>query len=75
MDLNTHFLTNYSEHFVESRRQSANTYSFGNGSPIAGMIATVAAGIRRAAATIERWARGGSAEVVDYSLPTMKSVQ
>ncbi len=75
MDLNTHFLENYSQHFVASRREAASTVHFGNGSPVTGMIATVAAGVRRAAATIERWARGGNTEVADFRLPRVNSAR
>ncbi len=75
MDLNTHFLTSYSQHFVESRRQSARTVRYGNSSLAAGMIAAMASGIRRAAATIEDWARGSGADAVDYRLPGIKSAR
>lgn len=75
MDLNTHFLENYSQHFVASRREAAATVRFGNGSPVTGMIAMVAAGVRRSAATIERWARGCTGEIADHRLPGVKSVQ
>lgn len=75
MDLNTHFLANYSEHFVESRRESARSVRFGNGSAVTGMIASMAAGIRRAAATIEGWARGSASDAVDYRFPGAKSVR
>ena len=75
MDLNTHFLTNYSQHFVESRRRSAARFSYGNGSFVTGMIATAAAGIRRAAATIEGWARGAESDVVEYRVPGATSAR
>ncbi len=75
MDLNTHFLANYSQHFVETRRRSAARFSYGNGSFLTGMIAAGAAGIRRAAATIEGWARGAESDAVDYRLPGAKSVR
>lgn len=75
MDLNTQFLANYSQHFVESRRASARTVNFGNGSAVTGMIASMAAGIRRLAATVEGWARGSATETVDYRLPGAKSVR
>jgi hypothetical protein len=75
MDLNTHFLTNYSQHFVESRRRSAARLSYGNGSFVTGMIAAAAAGIRRTAATIEGWARGAESDVVEYRLPGATSVR
>jgi hypothetical protein len=75
MDMNMQFLLNHHEHFVESRLRSSRQYSYGNGSPVAGIIAALAAGIRRGAATIERWARGGDADVVDYRLPRMDSVR
>lgn len=69
MDLNTQFVANYSEHFIETRMAASRPFGYGNGSPVATMIAGMAAGIRRAAATIERWARGTNVEVVEYRLP------
>jgi hypothetical protein len=75
MDLNAQFVTDHSQHFVESRLQSARAYRYGNGSPAAAMIASVAAGIRRMAATIERWARGANSDVVEYRLPRVKSAR
>lgn len=75
MDLNCHFLANYSEHFVESRRASARTIRYGNGSALTAMIASMAAGIRRAAATVEGWARGSANDAVDYRLPGAHSVR
>ena len=75
MDLNTHFLVNHSQHFVESRQASARTVGYGNGSPAASMIGAMAAGTRRAAGTIERWARGTNVEVVEHRLPRMNSAR
>lgn len=75
MDLNTQFLINHSDHFIASRLESAGQYHYGNGSAAAAMIAAVAAGIRRGAATIERWARGTSAEIVDSRLPRLNSAR
>jgi hypothetical protein len=75
MNTNMDFLTSHQEHFVESRLASAGQYRYGNGSPAAAMIASMAAGIRKAAATIERWARGTNAELVDYRLPPMRSAR
>lgn len=75
MDLNTHFLASYSEHFVESRRESARNVRFGNSSRVTAMIATLAAGIRRAAANIEGWARGTEREIADYRLPGIKTAR
>ncbi len=75
MELNTHFLANYSQHFVESRRESARNVHYGNGSVVTAMIAFVAAGIRRAAATTERWARGSASDTVDYRLPGVNSAR
>jgi len=75
MDLNTNFLINHKDHFIESRLASANTYGYGNGSRIAGMIAAVAAGARRASATVERWARGTNTEIKEYRLPRISSVR
>ncbi len=75
MELNTHFLSNYSQHFVESRRESARTVRYGNGSAAVGMIGAMAAGVRRAAATIERWARGSAKDIADYRLPGIKPVR
>ncbi len=71
MDMNLQLLTNHRDHFIASRLESARTVRYGNGSLAASMIASVAAAIRRAAATVERWARGASAEQVDYQLPTV----
>jgi hypothetical protein len=39
------------------------------------MIAAIAAGIRRSAATIERWARGTNADIKEYRLPHAGSVR
>lgn|GEM_PF-6142937 len=75
MDLNTQFIVNHSQHFIESRLASSRQYRYGSGSPAAAMIAVVAAGIRRAAATVERWARGASGDVVEYRLPRVKSAR
>ncbi len=75
MDLNTHLLINHRDYFIASRLESAGQYKYGSGSPITAMIAATAAGIRRGAAAIERWARGSSAEVVDYRLPRMNSAR
>ena len=69
MDLNSQFIANHRDHFIASRLESAGQYHYGNGSAAAGMIAAIAAGIRRGAAAIERWARGTNVEVVDYRLP------
>jgi hypothetical protein len=75
MDLNTHFISNHAEHYIESRMASARAVGYGNGSFAATMIAGMAAGIRRAAATIERWARGTNVEVVEYRLPRVNSAR
>ena len=69
MDINTGFISNYSEIYVANRIASARTYSYGNASFTAAIIASVAAGIRRAAATIEGWARGANADIIEYRLP------
>ena len=71
MDLNTQFLINHSEAYVESRLASASKFGYGNGSPLASMIAMLAAGTRKAAATIERWARGTDVEVIEHRLPRL----
>ena len=75
MDINTVFIANHSQYFIESRMQYARGVRYGNGSPVATMIAGTAAGIRRAAATIERWARGTSVDVVEYRLPRTNSAR
>jgi hypothetical protein len=75
MDITTQFLVNHSEHFVASRLATAQRLRYGNGSRAASMIAVTASGIRRSAATIERWARGGNAEVVEYRLPRQSSAR
>ena len=75
MDFQTYFLTAHSEHFVQSRKDSCRQFRYGNGSFVAAMIAGVAAGIRRAASVIERWARGTNVEVVDYRLPRTNSAR
>ena len=58
MDLNAYFVTEYSEHFVATRLASGRPYSYGTGSLPVAMIARVAAGLRRAATAVERWAHG-----------------
>lgn len=75
MDINTSFVANYSEYFTESRMAAARPYAYGNASFAAAMIATVAAGIRRAAATIERWAKGANTDIIEYRLPRTRSVR
>ena len=76
MDSHTAFITNHSEHFVEARLDSARKFGYGNGSPLATMIASVASAVRRASATVERWARGNNnAEVVEYRLPRVNSAR
>ncbi len=69
MDLNTYFLANHSEHFISSRKESYQRYFYGRSSfaPIA--IAWMAAGTRRLASAIERWAKGANVDVVEYRLP------
>ena len=52
MDLNTHFLINYPEQYIESRLASAGPYRFGTGSATVAMIAAMAAGVRRASTRI-----------------------
>ena len=75
MDLNSYFLSVHSEHFVRARREAFRQYGYGNGSFVPAMIAVVAAGIRRSASAIERWARGTNVEVVDYRLPRINSAR
>ena len=52
VDIHTAFITNHSEHFVEARLDSARKFGYGNGSPLATMIASVASAVRRASATV-----------------------
>jgi hypothetical protein len=78
MDLNTAFIVNHSKLYTESRLASASHFRYGNGSPATSMIAVIAAGVRRAAATVERWARGASnadIQVAEHRLPRMTSVR
>ena len=75
MDLTTHFIQNYSDFYVESRRASAEQYRYGNGSRTASMIAGIAASARRASATIERWARGTNVQVAEHRLPRLDSAR
>jgi len=75
MDINTRFIEDHSRYFIESRRESCRPYRYGNGSPAASMIATAAAGVRRAAATVERWARGTNVTVAEYRLPRANSAR
>ena len=58
MDLNSHFLNEHSRIFVESRLRSSGRYSCGTGSVTVAMIGRLAAALRRAATTVERWANG-----------------
>jgi len=75
MDLNTQFIVDHSRYFTESRIASGRAYGYGNGSRAATMIAGMAAGVRRAASTIERWARGTNAEIAEHRLPKLTSVR
>lgn len=75
MDLNVQFVTEYSEHYIASRIESGRRVRYGNGSGLAAMIAACAAGIRRAAAAIEGWARGTGVEIQEYRLPRAGSVR
>lgn len=75
MDLNTHFLVNHSEHFINSRIDAARTFGYGNGSFAATMIAGMASAVRRVAATIEGWARGRGVEVIEHRLPRPTSAR
>jgi hypothetical protein len=76
MDLNTHFLINYPEQYIESRLSSAGTYRFGTGSAAVAMIAAMAAGVRRVAARIETWARGATTnDAAERGLPRVHSAQ
>ena len=75
MDLNNYFLANHSSHFVESRRASAGTLRYGNGSTTTAMIGALAAAVRRAAAAVERWARGGNGNVTEQGLPRLHSAR
>lgn len=68
-DLSSHFVAAYHDHFVATRRAAARRFRFGQPSPLAGMIAAGAAGLRSLAARIESWAAGGTAEVPDAILP------
>ena len=58
MDPNSFFLTEHSRMFVESRLRSGERYSYGTGSVTVAMIGRVAAALRRAETTVERWANG-----------------
>ncbi|MBE0611840.1 MAG: hypothetical protein IH609_20840 [Dehalococcoidia bacterium] len=76
MDLNTHFLINYPEQYIESRLASARRYRFGTGSAAVAMIAAMAAGIRRASARIETWARGTATnDAAERGLPRVHSAR
>lgn len=76
MDLNTHFLINYPEQYIESRLSSAGTYRFGTGSAAAAMIAAMAAGVRRASARIETWARGTTTtDAAERGMPRVHSAR
>lgn len=58
MDLNSFFLNEHSRMFVESRLSSSERYSYGTGSGTLAMIGRLAAALRRAATSVERWANG-----------------
>lgn len=58
MDLNSYFLDEHSRIFVENRLRSSRRYSRGTGSVTVAMIGRLAAALRRAATTVERWADG-----------------
>jgi len=75
MDINANFIENHSRYFIESRAESFRNYRYGNGSAVAAMIASAAAGVRKAAATIERWARGTNVTVKEYRLPRPNSAR
>ncbi len=75
MDLNMKFIELYSQHFIADRRAAASNLRYGNGSPAASIIGMMAAGVRRAAATIESWARGTNANVVEDRLPRLHSAR
>lgn len=75
MDLNTRFIVDHPEIYMESRLASAETYRFGTGSATVVMIAAMAAGIRRAATHIEAWARGNSKDAPEYGLPRAHSAR
>lgn len=49
------------EEFVQARLASAARYHTGTGSPVVRMIGGAAAGLRRGAGAIERWAGGTGA--------------
>ena len=75
VDIYTQFLTNHSQHFIETRQAAARQFRYGNGSRAASMIAATASGVRRLAATIERWARGANVEVIEHRLPRPSSAR
>jgi len=75
MDLNTQFLIDYPEQYIASRLASAGTYRFGTGSTVVAIIAAMAAGIRRASASIETWARGTTTDVPERGLPRAHSAR
>ncbi|MGE3073600.1 MAG: hypothetical protein AB7N24_05865 [Dehalococcoidia bacterium] len=75
MDLNMKLIEDYSAHFIADRRRAAARLRYGNGSFAASIIGVMAAGVRRAAATIESWARGTNATVVEDRLPRLNSAR
>lgn len=75
MDLRIRFIEMHTTDFVESRIASASTYRYGNGSPVATIIGAIAARIRRGAGSIEAWARGSNAHVIEDRLPRMHSAR
>lgn len=75
MDLNMRFIEMHCAHFVAERQAAASNLRYGNGSSAATIIGMMAAGVRRAAATIERWARGTNTNVVEDRLPRLNSAR
>lgn len=76
MDLNTHTLIEYPDLYISSRLASARTYRFGTGSAAVGMIAAMAAGVRRASTRIETWARGTTTnDAAERGLPRVPSAR
>ncbi|MGE0599175.1 MAG: hypothetical protein AB7J35_07985 [Dehalococcoidia bacterium] len=75
MDLNMKFIEDYSVHFIADRRRAASQLRYGNGSFAASIIGVMAASVRRAAATIETWARGTDAPIAEDRLPRLNSAR
>ncbi len=75
MDLNTHTLMQYPDLYIASRLDSVAPYRYGTGSAAVAMIATIAAGMRRASTRVEAWARGTTHEGAECGLPRAHSAR